>query len=63
MFLIQAKDIDEAGQTFSVIKSYKPFKYSGKWFVVRKNENSFAFYSSLKTASKNCQDGQVWIIQ
>lgn len=56
----EAKTIDIAVQEFSKMRNYRPFAYSGKWFVCFNGEGVWRTYRAKKSAFKNSILGEIY---
>lgn len=51
---LEAKTFEEAAKDIQFFRRYKPYQYSGKWFLCILNGEMFAFRSK-QTCIKNAQ--------
>lgn len=53
---------EEACKDFQLLRNCSPFRFSGKWYVV-KQEDGFHAYRTKKAAAKHAAGASFWFIE
>lgn len=52
---IQAKTIDECITNLNQLRNYQPFRYSGTWYAVQTEPETFSLYATKQSAVQRGQ--------
>ncbi len=55
--------LDDALAEFARLRSYKPFAYSGVWYVIKGSKSGWVAYRTKLAAKKNWTGGEVYMVK